>query len=289
MTKLTRETQEIFGSQAGSKQITAFGTAKNETPVYTTDLKQIQNNNFLYGWSSAILPDKAPYEEDTNALFYLITRQLAYLFQEGIPEYDVNTEYSQYALVRGVGTNVIYCSKVPENKGNDLTDTNYWYVYNSGGSLASYEIGLPQPTLSNNLLTNEVWLEGQEVSRLQYSQLFAIFGTTYGEGNGSTTFNLPDFRGRVLQGATDFGYIKAGLPDITGGNVLASAAADGGLKGAFYTTRAGGSPVAQFPGNGRSYNTQGAGFKASLSSDIYGGSPTVQPPAIKVRVKTRYY
>lgn len=38
---------------------------------------------------------------------------------------------------------------------------------------------------------------GQAISRTTYSTLFSIFGTTYGTGDGSTTFNLPDKRGRV--------------------------------------------------------------------------------------------
>ncbi|HVX76462.1 MAG TPA: tail fiber protein, partial [Bradyrhizobium sp.] len=38
---------------------------------------------------------------------------------------------------------------------------------------------------------------GQAISRTTYSALFAMFGTTYGSGDGSTTFNLPDKRGRV--------------------------------------------------------------------------------------------
>jgi microcystin-dependent protein len=38
---------------------------------------------------------------------------------------------------------------------------------------------------------------GQEISRTTYATLFAIIGTTYGPGNGGTTFNLPDKTGRV--------------------------------------------------------------------------------------------
>lgn len=54
------------------------------------------------------------------------------------------------------------------------------------------------------------WLlcDGAEASRVTYADLFAVVGTTYGVGNGTTTFNLPDFRGRVLAGRdaldTDF-------------------------------------------------------------------------------------
>ena len=43
-------------------------------------------------------------------------------------------------------------------------------------------------------------LAGQAISRTTYSALFALFGTTYGSGNGSTTFNLPDLRGEFVRG-----------------------------------------------------------------------------------------
>lgn len=46
------------------------------------------------------------------------------------------------------------------------------------------------------------WLElnGQEVSREDYANLFIIFGTTYGAGDGSTTFELPDLSDRFPMG-----------------------------------------------------------------------------------------
>lgn len=47
------------------------------------------------------------------------------------------------------------------------------------------------------------WLlcNGVAISRTTYSTLFALIGSTYGEGDGTTTFNLPDFRGRAPIGA----------------------------------------------------------------------------------------
>lgn len=46
------------------------------------------------------------------------------------------------------------------------------------------------------------WLicDGSAVSRTTYSALFAIIGVSFGSGNGSTTFNLPNFKGRVPVG-----------------------------------------------------------------------------------------
>ena len=46
------------------------------------------------------------------------------------------------------------------------------------------------------------WLKcnGAAISRTAYAQLFAVLGTHYGAGNGSTTFNLPDARGEFIRG-----------------------------------------------------------------------------------------
>ena len=62
--------------------------------------------------------------------------------------------------------------------------------------------------------------DGHEVSRGEHPELFAAIGVTYGDGDGSTTFNLPDFRGRFLRGYLGelSGEIGAeqpeGLPDV---------------------------------------------------------------------------
>ena len=68
----------------------------------------------------------------------------------------------------------------------------------------------------------EGWLlcNGAAVSRTTYARLFAKIGVKYGSGNGSTTFNLPNLDGRVLQGTTNTGnvgtYLEASLPNIQG-------------------------------------------------------------------------
>jgi microcystin-dependent protein len=51
---------------------------------------------------------------------------------------------------------------------------------------------------------------GQDVSRTTYSTLYAAIGTTYGS-NDSTTFTLPDLRGRVIAGKDDMGGAAAGV------------------------------------------------------------------------------
>ena len=56
---------------------------------------------------------------------------------------------------------------------------------------------------------------GQTVSRTAYAGLFAVLGTTYGAGDGSTTFSLPDLRDRVVAGHDSMGGSSAGRLDGT--------------------------------------------------------------------------
>lgn len=56
------------------------------------------------------------------------------------------------------------------------------------------------------------WLlcDGSIVSRTTYPNLFSAVGTLHGQGDGSTTFHLPDYRGRFLRGADNMGTGAAG-------------------------------------------------------------------------------
>jgi microcystin-dependent protein len=77
------------------------------------------------------------------------------------------------------------------------------------------------------------WLEcyGQAISRTTYSALFAAISTVYGVGDGSSTFNLPDMRGRSVFGEDDMGGSSAnrltGLTDGVNGDTLGAV---GGLE-----------------------------------------------------------
>lgn len=130
---------------------------------------------------------------------------------------------------------------------------------------------------------------GGTLSRTTHKALYDKIKTTYGEGDGSTTFNVPDFRNRSIWGAstgTDFGYLSAGLPNITGG----FSATDGRANGAFSVT----SRIGGLDGGG--VGTYMYGFNAnsgakqwnSACAGIYGGSTTVQPPSVKVNFYIKY-
>jgi microcystin-dependent protein len=54
-----------------------------------------------------------------------------------------------------------------------------------------------------------VFAAGQAISRTAYAALFTVYGTTYGVGDGSTTFNVPDLRSRVVAGLDNMGGTAA--------------------------------------------------------------------------------
>lgn len=294
MAKLTRVTGKVFGSAALAQSggIGQFGSAASGTPNPTTDVATIQAlAAYLDGWGSAIITSRNfPPIEEVNGVLKTISYQACYLLQEGIPEYDINTEYSNTSIVKSISGNELsfYISLANNNVGNSLSNTTYWTKAVFTGSSP---IGAPQITLNfgATLPENCIWLEGAAVSRTTYSTLFGIYGTTYGAGDGSTTFNLPDFRNRAIWGSDSAGYIAAGLPNITAGVQYKDSDYDHSIAirsawGAFYASGWG---TCVGRREGVDGNTQ-LNFDASRSSSIYGNSTTVQPPSIKVRVYTRY-
>lgn len=58
--------------------------------------------------------------------------------------------------------------------------------------------------------------QGQAISRTDYADLFAIIGTAFGTGDGSTTFNVPDLRGEFLRGAGTNSHSGEGNGGIVG-------------------------------------------------------------------------
>lgn len=126
--------------------------------------------------------------------------------------------------------------------------------------------------------------DGSAVSRTTYAELFDVIGTTYGMGDGTTTFNLPNRIDNVAQGSATAGTVKsAGLPNIEGtgyGSKFTNAQYTGALiKGTDQFSYSGGGSyggVCEFS------------FDASQANPIYGASDTVQPPALTCRVLIKY-
>lgn len=129
----------------------------------------------------------------------------------------------------------------------------------------------PVNTMAGFLLCN-----GQAVSRTDYAALYNVIGTAFGFGDGSTTFNVPDYRGCFLRGlggdsAADM-YTKQamGLPNITG-NVISQEDSRTRVSGAFYRSGAN-SDRPSYASNGGLVS-----MDASRSNSVYGAANEVRP------------
>lgn len=110
------------------------------------------------------------------------------------------------------------------------------------------------------------WLKcaGQAVSRATYGALFAYIGTTYGAGDGSTTFNVPDMRGEFIRGLDDGRGVDVG-------RVIGTAQGDNFKS---HTHQVWGDNKSNFDGSGRFPTVGGAGFEGWVETEGAGGNET---------------
>lgn len=308
MATLSRVTGKVFGGNAPLDEIGQFGSAKSGTPLNTQDVATIQAlSAYTNGWGSAIMTSRnfPPIEEVTGVL-KTISYQNCYLLQEGVPTYDVGTNYSATSIVKVInGTNLsFYVSLVDDNLGNSLSDGTKW----AKASFADRAIGeivtsaIPLSDSGLHLLDGSV-LSGSGIYAQFVSYIADIYSsglnyfcseadwqqsiTNYGvcgkfvytpaSGDNPATVRLPKVTGIVegtLANNKLGNLVQAGLPNITAQFALGSSSS---ASGAVYIN-------GEIPGErGGAGGTDEHGyFDASRSSSIYGNSTSVQPQTVKV-------
>jgi microcystin-dependent protein len=108
--------------------------------------------------------------------------------------------------------NADFCTRFSKflNVPQMLCDLFSWMLDTDGSITTEFKAEVAQYSTPTGMLVHSVtlnmgegWLlcDGSEVSRTTYANLFAQIGTRYGAGNGTTTFALPDCRGRSIIGA----------------------------------------------------------------------------------------
>jgi hypothetical protein len=135
MAKITRKNQKIFaGEVSSSGVISQFGSLKAALPNYSSDLDVIQSlAAWGEGWASAVISNHFPAVQDLNALYYVLTKQIAYLMQNGIPEWNSTTTYyiGSFVTVPNGSDRAIFVSVVDNNLNYALSDTAKWMLYDS--------------------------------------------------------------------------------------------------------------------------------------------------------------
>ena len=174
-------------------------------------------------------------------------------------------------------TNVSFIAElVPTRPRLILRNASAYFIVYARGSIASERVatfngsmlisgnaGMIQMFGGSTAPRGWVLCNGQALNRTTYADLYAVIGTTYGAGDGSTTFNVPDLRGRAPIGAgAGSGLTSRTLGDTTGAETVKLTAAQSGV------------PAHSHPASGDNYfltapDTTNADAGAAISGSGY--------------------
>jgi len=197
MAKLTRYTFKQFGMNANPiSDIGIFGSLAAGSPTFSNSITLIQSlTAWITGWAAETISVNRPAMEDQNAVDFVFAYMIAQIFQDGIAEYDSGTTYYTGSIVK-VGSQ-IYQSLQDNNTGNTPSSSpTYWQAGLPSSEITGVIKGFGGTVAPSGYLI----CDGSAISRVTYANLFSVLGTTYGIGDGSTTFNIPDLRGNVPVG-----------------------------------------------------------------------------------------
>lgn len=172
--------------------------------------------------------------------------------------------------------------------GNPIVLSSTDYIIYANGKVGDGNVGDYKAISSENIPYGWLLCDGREVSRTEYSALFNVIGTKFGNGDNINTFNVPNLKDRFLQGANgNLGTVKeAGLPNITGKFNASSKRFGSTAEGAFKIDS---QPEGTLTGVGGQWYEPRFSFDAScMPNSLYGKSNTVQPPAVCVNYIIKY-
>lgn len=275
--KLTGGT--VTGQTTFSGKLTASGETSVPTPSIENNSKTIANTKFVHGVVSDLV-NGAPDALDTlqelaTALGNDPNFSTTILNKIGEKESktDAQIEYKKLQ-------NAITALKT------DKPDLSGYYTKAEVDTkvASTTPTGTVFPFAGSTTPDGYLLCDGSAVSRSTYANLFKVIGTTYGSGDGSSTFNLPNLVNKFVEGGSSSGAVKsAGLPNITG-----EFSASGGAYPSFPNGNGAFKKISVFNSKRKSsdsdpYDGLNYDFDASRVSSIYGSSNTVQPPAIVMR------
>lgn len=215
------------------------------TPIAGVSYRDAVNgtNDVENGWRYGTRVES----QDWNQIMYMVTSMLAMIDTQGVLGWSSDVDYTGPSLVFG-GDGQLYikigAASGPNNGGakDPISNPDYWqsFVSRFSGSPGDIKLAAYSTPPTGWLKCN-----GAAVSRTTYADLFAAIGTTYGAGNGTTTFNLPETRSEFPRGADDGRGVRTA-------NTLGSYHLDA-LQGHFHSPPPGG---LQFIGTGTGAGSQ---------------------------------
>jgi hypothetical protein len=140
MSKIVRKTAQIFAQNAISTDIEQFASmVVTGSPNYSNDPDVIQSlSAWGEGWTAALTVNNTEFKQDRNAVDYVASYQIAYILQQGIPEWDSGTTYYTNSIIQYGGQ--LFQSLVDSNLNNTPPSTgnnSYWRIVSIIGALTS--------------------------------------------------------------------------------------------------------------------------------------------------------
>lgn len=254
---------------------------KDNGPAFSVGAKAPTDAGF---WQEAIAPQLNPYTNNETLIARIFDKLSATSYTSGGTLTAEQVQTALTSILSAVGA-CAFLSK--ENVFNstqrcnaalpESSFDNVLVTYAQALSIAKANAGTPtgalMPFAGKVIPEGYLLCNGAEVSRTTYANLFSVIGTLWGSGDGSTTFNLPDFNDRFIEGTTDTAnvgnYIPAGLPNITGWFELGQNAATPRVNGVFSLgSNLGGRAM------GTQIDSRQIKIDASLASSIYSDITT---------------
>jgi hypothetical protein len=218
----------------GTSSLIETWAASSTTREYAGDSKTAT------GWS----PSERPPSQWFNFIIHQIESKINHLLRNGIALWNNSTSYPQGACVTH-GLRPWAALNASQNSTPSLTNADWAALATLLDVQSIVPIGCGVWTYAETAPAGFIFFQGQAISRSENPALFAVLGTRFGAGNGSTTFSVPDERGEFFRGWDNGRGVDAG-------RVLGSTQGD------------------QF----RSHAHGGVPFLAGLDSDR-GGAPSL--------------
>lgn len=155
---------------------------------------------------------KPPFGTDMNGILYAITVIQRWQSAGGLFKYDADFStaiggYPKGALLLKVDGSGYWQNTVENNTANPDSSGAGWVAFGESQLIMT---GAVQAFGSANAPSGWLKCNGAAVSRTTYGALFAAIGTTFGAGNGTTTFNVPELRGEFIRGVADGRAVDTG-------------------------------------------------------------------------------
>lgn len=236
MARIPRVTQSIFAGSATNNGVFGSAQANSGPGTISSVLATIMGlPAWATGWVNAVIGgSKFPPLEEFQALEYVHSTQIAYILQQGIPEYDAGTNYFVDNIVCKAGTFQLYGSITNGNEGNALTDGTNWKLLIDLSSPAN-----KLAVVSKAFTAGAYTVLAADINQINY---FSATGTvnispaTVGAGN---TIAIAVFGGGGPYNLTitaSSGIILTGTSGITGKSMNLNAVANNAFKVVMFTS-----------------------------------------------------